>query len=180
MKKTETYQLNQWELSDRVRMEDFNADNLRLEKILAKKPGRFQEIASYSAGDGNNNYGLATQVDDWSQWEIVMAVYDLSKTTFLEDDGIALAPNYTDHTFGDHIEGLGGGTFLLLLFPFHDQTSSIKGIAIGKGSTAFFSSRPFSDLTGISVRLINKTLHSYLDLSTTRFTDPVWSVYGVK
>ena len=34
MKKTEHYQLNQWEASDRIRMEDFNADNQRLEAAL--------------------------------------------------------------------------------------------------------------------------------------------------
>ena len=35
MQQTEQYQLNQWELADRVRMEDFNADNAKLETALA-------------------------------------------------------------------------------------------------------------------------------------------------
>lgn len=35
MNKTEKYQLNQWEKTDRIMMEDFNADNAKLEAALA-------------------------------------------------------------------------------------------------------------------------------------------------
>ncbi|MCI9331272.1 MAG: hypothetical protein HFG05_03760 [Oscillibacter sp.] len=35
MKQTEDYQLNQWDLSDRVRMEDFNADNAKIAAALS-------------------------------------------------------------------------------------------------------------------------------------------------
>ena len=34
MNKTPNYQLNQWDKSDRIRMEDFNADNAKLEAAL--------------------------------------------------------------------------------------------------------------------------------------------------
>ena len=34
MLKTQTYQLNQWEKSDRIMMEDFNRDNVKLETAL--------------------------------------------------------------------------------------------------------------------------------------------------
>lgn len=34
MKKTDKYQLNQWEKSDRIQMEDFNADNMKMEQAL--------------------------------------------------------------------------------------------------------------------------------------------------
>ena len=35
MQKTENYQLNQWDKTDRIMMEDFNADNVKLEQALA-------------------------------------------------------------------------------------------------------------------------------------------------
>lgn len=35
MNQTEQYQLNQWDKSDRIMMEDFNADNLKTEQALA-------------------------------------------------------------------------------------------------------------------------------------------------
>ena len=34
MNKTPNYQLNQWEKSDRIQMEDFNADNAKIEAVL--------------------------------------------------------------------------------------------------------------------------------------------------
>lgn len=36
MKQTEKYQLNQWELTDRIQMEDFNDNNLKIEAALAQ------------------------------------------------------------------------------------------------------------------------------------------------
>lgn len=35
MKQTENYHLNQWDLTDRIQMEDFNADNAKLDAALA-------------------------------------------------------------------------------------------------------------------------------------------------
>ena len=35
MRKTEQYQLNQWDRSDRILMEDFNGDNARIDAALA-------------------------------------------------------------------------------------------------------------------------------------------------
>ena len=35
MKKTTNYQLNQWEKTDRIMMDDFNADNAKLDETLA-------------------------------------------------------------------------------------------------------------------------------------------------
>ena len=37
MTKTTNYQLNQWAKSDRIRMDDFNADNQKLDAALAGK-----------------------------------------------------------------------------------------------------------------------------------------------
>lgn len=35
MKKTQNYQLSQWEMTDRIRMEDFNGDNAKIDAALA-------------------------------------------------------------------------------------------------------------------------------------------------
>ena len=39
MKQTDNYKLNQWDLSDRILMDDFNADNAKLEDALSMKLG---------------------------------------------------------------------------------------------------------------------------------------------
>ena len=50
MKKTAQFGLNQWEMSDRIQMQDFNRDNAALEAALAKRNCQFY-TASY-IGDG--------------------------------------------------------------------------------------------------------------------------------
>lgn len=50
MKKTAQFGLNQWEMSDRIQMQDFNRDNAAIEAALARRNCRFY-TASYT-GDG--------------------------------------------------------------------------------------------------------------------------------
>ena len=50
MTKTTNYQLNQWEKSDRILMDDFNADNQKIYTALAARNCRFY-TTSYT-GDG--------------------------------------------------------------------------------------------------------------------------------
>lgn len=53
MKKTTTYQLNQWEKSDRIQMEDFNSDNMKVEQALAAQAETQREMAAALANCGN-------------------------------------------------------------------------------------------------------------------------------
>lgn len=53
MTQTEQFQLNQWEKSDRIMMEDFNADNAKLEVALAKQAEAQSQMAQALAGCGN-------------------------------------------------------------------------------------------------------------------------------
>ena len=46
MKQTDQYGLNQWDLSDRIRMEDFNADNFKIAAALAGLSGQMAGMAS--------------------------------------------------------------------------------------------------------------------------------------
>ena len=53
MKKTAQFGLNQWEMSDRIQMQDFNRDNAAIEAALAKRNCQFY-TASYQ-GDGRDS-----------------------------------------------------------------------------------------------------------------------------
>lgn len=53
MNQTEQYQLNQWEKTDRIQMEDFNADNLKTEQALAEMAEGQAALAQALAGCGN-------------------------------------------------------------------------------------------------------------------------------
>lgn len=48
MNKTEKYQLNQWELTDRIQMEDFNADNAKIDAALAEQAAVLAGKASHA------------------------------------------------------------------------------------------------------------------------------------
>ena len=53
MKKTAQFGLNQWEMSDRIQMQDFNRDNAAIEAALAARNCRFY-TATYQ-GDGRDS-----------------------------------------------------------------------------------------------------------------------------
>ena len=50
MKQTENYGLNQWEMTDRIRMEDFNGDNSKVDAALAARNCQF--YTEVYTGDG--------------------------------------------------------------------------------------------------------------------------------
>lgn len=181
MKQTKQYGLNQWELSDPIRMADFNADNSRLEEALKGKAGRFQKIREYVASQGSASAGVTFGVSDWSEWDCVAATFDLQKTSFRDGDFFILYAMDTSYQVDQTtFRGLNGGSFCVLLFPHHDKASRIRGFAAGSGSAPIFLRRPFEDLTGLSILVRNKTLGTVGDLSDTTFNDAIWSVYGMK
>lgn len=50
MRQTDQYGLNQWDLSDRIRMEDFNADNLKIAAALAGLGARADGLGGQISG----------------------------------------------------------------------------------------------------------------------------------
>lgn len=52
MQKTTNYQLNQWDKTDRIQMEDFNADNAKIEQALAEQAG-VQKAMETALNSGN-------------------------------------------------------------------------------------------------------------------------------
>lgn len=175
MKKTDVYQLNQWEMSDRVRMEDFNADNARLEAALEGKTGRFQQLYQHRPKNGESSFGSHFGSKPWKDLECVIASCDLHETTFQSDDYIALSLLYRDLTYSPYLTRLTGGSFWVVLFPFHDETASVRGFATGSGSGTIFVDRPFRDLSGISVSCRRGS-----SVFGSELVNAVWTVYGLK
>ena len=68
MTKTTNYQLNQWAKSDRLRMDDFNADNAKIDAALKANADAIAETAAacgncrivYGSYVGNGQYGRDT------------------------------------------------------------------------------------------------------------------------
>lgn len=79
MKKTDNYQLSQWDPTDRILRQDFNADNLNVEKALAGlaagklgRPELFDEPYEYNTAAGG--FFMNT---DWKNWEFAAIYFEL-------------------------------------------------------------------------------------------------------
>ena len=88
MKQTPNYGLNQWELGDRIRMEDFNADNDITDTILAELDGELDEKlgraslywsvpATPGSTTGPSTINPSGLVDDWSNYEYLVLMVDI-------------------------------------------------------------------------------------------------------
>lgn len=81
MRKTENYQLSQWDLSDEIKMEDFNKDNAAVDAALAALAaiaGKGDHVHVIAKGDPDPRGGYTYLIDldkkvNWSDYW--MAVY---------------------------------------------------------------------------------------------------------
>lgn len=72
MKKTAQFGLNQWEMSDRIQMDDFNADNAKIEAALARVERRsaFHTILDVTTTEDLKNAAWPLNID-WTEWKSV-------------------------------------------------------------------------------------------------------------
>lgn len=83
MKKTAQFGLNQWEMSDRIQMDDFNADNAAIEAALLNRNCQFY-TASYT-GDGE-----ATKTWTFPAKPIMVLIIGKSISAFIQDFPIGI------------------------------------------------------------------------------------------
>lgn len=174
MKKTEQYNLNQWEASDRIRMEDFNVDNAKLETALAGKTGRLEYIGSFSDGEGKSNAGLITGVRDWNQWDQVILFADLRGTTFSEKDILILTMAFSDYSYTDSLR-ISAGSFAVVFFPRHDASNNVHIMVVGKNGGLLFAEAPYSRMHGVGLAVLDPTF-----ASSTKFSNLVTTIYGIR
>lgn len=72
MKKTAQFGLNQWEKTDRIQMDDFNADNAAIEAALARVERRsaFHTILDVTTTEDLKNAAWPLNID-WTEWKSV-------------------------------------------------------------------------------------------------------------
>lgn len=174
MKKTETYELNQWEASDRILMEDFNADNAKLEAALLGKPGKMELLQVYDgyAGEHLAGHSFHMSGEAWSQWEYVIYVHDLHKTAFTKEDGLDIRLHVGSGYSEEKVEG-PAGSYAILFAPRHDASRPIRAMVIGSTTGPLFLDEPYSELKG--------ALLSMTPIGTKiQFTDPSAALYGIR
>lgn len=173
MKKTEVYSLNQWEASDLIRMEDFNADNARIEAALEGKPGRPELLYTYDGYEGEKSAGHAFHLKaaDWEKWEYVIYVHDLHKTTFADTDVMTIKLHVGDSYTQEVVTGKAG-SYIIVFAPRHDATRPVRAMVIGNATGPLFLDAPYSEVKG--------ALYGMTWDTKTRFTAPSAALYGIR
>ena len=166
MQQTEQFKLNQWQKDDRIRMEDFNSDNLKIENaltsfhagLLGKASawefiGRAQMSGSFTS-TGINNVNL-----DWDQWNYVVLLADIAAPDCDENDSVRLLFDNTDGTGGQTVVRFQAGSFLLFLTPKRNRSEYIKGFGIGHSVEFFSSSFRFENINTFIINLDGSVGH---------------------
>lgn len=129
MKETNNYKLNQWELTDRVRMEDFNADNLKIENALLGKLSGMQVVDYWeSTGKIGGTIGSNFPQVDWNEIDSMLCLFHFPAPP----EGTRLG------TFDFCLNGIGSPKcevatlaqepFLVLLLPLFDSSRKVEGV----------------------------------------------------
>lgn len=178
MNKTPNYGLNQWEPADRILMEDFNADNTKIEAALDGKLGRSQLIRTVRDESRTQTVKVDLSDVDWNEWEYVAvtfdhpliegAITDLGGYLRSRKGGYIYAPSSVDAR-GTYICKTAPGPLFLVFFPRHDSANPIQSICVAKTSSFAASQTSFADLESLTFSYINASL-------TSACTVTVWGV----
>lgn len=79
MKKTQTYELNQWDADDRILREDFNADNTKIDAAL-DAGCRMIKLREVVTAQTAHQVDLDISDIDWSRWQEV--ILDISSSEY--------------------------------------------------------------------------------------------------
>ena len=148
MKQTDQYGLNQWELSDRIQMEDFNADNAKIDTALAGMLGRASLYWSVPA-DPNSKGGPKTinpsgLVDDWSNYEYVIMMVDVPESPNRTGSPLEIR---IGHKPSEVIATIPEDSFIVIFRSRRNASSKVQGTLFSAGGVKFFTCQiPFSQL----------------------------------
>jgi len=168
MKQTEHYQLNQWELPDRVQMQDFNNDNAKIDAALAGKLGAVQILEERTSqgtiiGSFSTRFGL-----DCSEWEYIALLVEFPKVEGVTATNVKFSIDERD-VFATPAVILPNQSFLFLMRPGYDGTKETQGVVFGGGLTFARYGYPFSRANSY-----------YIAGDNGRIADPSITIYGVK
>lgn len=162
MQQTEHYGLNQWELTDRILMSDFNADNAKIAEALAGKMGKIhpvrQEFGLEPFQSKSTRYLLGS---GWNDWDVVAAYFaPTDETGTYQEQEFSMNVTISKQRV---IRPLESSPFFLLLFPLHDENRPLLGIFITKsGAELIADSGPFKDIIYCSFKVITNCPEHYV------------------
>ena len=125
MEHTKNFNLTQWALTDPVRMEDFNADNARLEAALTALSAGPELLLEREEADGGfsiTSYGLKDLLETWDRWSAIV-LYINGEADYNEQDVIRVA-------LGKAAFDLPKGPVVACFLPLRDGGRHIQGFAL--------------------------------------------------
>ena len=84
MTKTTNYQLNQWAKSDRVMMDDFNADNTKIDAALKANADAIAALPRTAAGSFRGNNGTTTITVDFKPKALLFSYNNTAVTSVID------------------------------------------------------------------------------------------------
>ena len=148
MKQTEQYGLNQWELTDRIRMADFNTDNAKIAAALAGKTGRLEKITFNSLGSPSLGLGTKPFVSNWNDWEMTLFFLHANYTPAGAASQLKVQFECSNGSTQPQVVALlEPDSLLMIFFPRHDENSLVEGAIIGGGTKVFQMPFPFKHLS---------------------------------
>lgn len=171
MKQTDQYGLNQWEPTDRILMEDFNADNLKIAAALAGKMGRFEAIYSDASERPTGSISTNPMVHNWNDWELYCYFFHVEIDPAELNNTIQLrfrCPIGETHE-NEIVARLPPASLLILLFPWHDENRMVEGLVIGGGTKVFKLPFTFKNLISIDFIPVTHSFTIYQKHETARF-----------
>lgn len=161
--KTTNYQLNQWAKTDRILMDDFNADNQKLDAAIASRLGPAEIIKTIAIPQRTAYVDVDLSDMDWDQWDMVVLHYD----QFNNDAGEIYARVYTKG--GDLAPATGNGSgsslysgksfpLFIFFFPLRDKSRRVISLSVAETASTGMASIPFSDIQYLQLGFINSML----------------------
>ena len=153
MTKTTNYQLNQWEKTDRILMDDFNADNQKLEAALGAI-GSYEELEEKTLENSANTISFDLSKLDWSKWQFIGVKAEVPENNIADNNIFTsnLVGASTDCTRRTgSFSCCGPSSFLVAAAPFHSAASTVKGFYVGDTGGIGYGKTPFSSVTAFQL-----------------------------
>ena len=137
MNKTPNYQLNQWDKSDRIQMEDFNADNAKIEAALTNAGNCKIAVGSYV---GTGTYGESNPTTLTFDFEPKIIFLDVTTRSTATGMNASKIPTYSILFRGAAEASSASGSLLTLIWDgkqvsWYYETSFSSGAASGQYNT---------------------------------------------
>lgn len=190
MNTTEHYQLNQWEGSDRIMREDFNADNRKTEEALtelaetvAQKLGQAEVDATLrwvkigSASLSGDSQTLAVSIPNAEQYRFFLLVMDLTSNFTVHLKWQNTACDYMFSTGGAGIIDHAAGLFLAAALPLGGIFAWYAMHSLGSGGNR---SESYYKLLTDGATSGNITVQLQTDSGKVLHAGSSLSVYGLR